>query len=350
MKIKGDINEILKSYRMDPYRKSYLRTSYEVLRCMIEEKELPIYYFTHLLFKKDATNYLDYIGHKRLRRIINEVFKPNEILDDKELFQKFIQENNIAGPVQLAYIEKGIVIYPDSLPKEELKHSKDVSFLLERLLSSAASGSVFIKPVDGIGGYGTYKIKQEDLTNSDLIDSLFTELSRASFIIQKTIVQHELMANLNNSSINTIRIHTYRTPDGGIEVSSALCRMGHGGAFVDNGSSGGLFVPVDLKTGRLEKHAYNYMANGGKTFVAHPDTGITYEGYELPFFHDSLKLAIHVASFFDNVIIGWDIAITKDGPIVIEGNYNPHIVMAQTACKGFRNHPIYKEFFKAYIT
>ncbi|MDQ3289711.1 MAG: hypothetical protein M3Q05_00320, partial [Bacteroidota bacterium] len=63
------------TYSKDPYRKSHLRISYEAFRCMIKEKELPLYYFSHLLYKRNITNYLDYIGNTKSLRIRREILK-----------------------------------------------------------------------------------------------------------------------------------------------------------------------------------------------------------------------------------------------------------------------------------
>lgn len=345
----SDFLNILSLYHKDPYRKSYIKTLYEATISMLKEKELPIHYFTHLAFKKNTTNYLDYIGYKQLKKIKTEVFQPNETLSDKVLFQKFIEENNIPGPVQLAYIEKGSILYNKSLLKEELESEEDTASSLVQLIRHSSTGSIFIKPVDGSGGYGTYKLNQKSLIKKSLVADLYQVFLKTNLIIQETLMQHDLMNQLYGSSINTLRIHTYRKADGRVAVSSALCRIGQGGAFVDNGSSGGLFVPLNIEIGRLEKYGCNYLERGGKTFLSHPDTGVVFDNYQIPYFKNCLELACHAASFFENRIIGWDIAVTSTGPVVIEGNSRPHIVMAQTACKGFRNHPVYNELFKKYL-
>ena len=342
------IGETIRTYKKDPYRKSYIRTLYEVIRCMINEKELPHYYFSHLLYKKNFHNYLDYIGNKKSLQIRREILKPNSILDDKILFQEFIYKNNIPGPGCLAYVKNAHLIVESS--SEKLTTPDRLTIKLHELLGNSTSdNAIFIKPSNGIGGGGAYKVSREKLDNPAYINNLITDLQKNDYIVQEVVIQHETLNQLHSSSLNTIRIHSYRMNNRQIGIASALSRMGYGGAHVDNISSGGIFVPIDLAKGSLSKYGYNFLAKGGGSYTAHPDTKIVFEGFRLPYFSQALELAGRAASFFENKFIGWDVAITVNGPILIEGNHNPHLMMAQTACGGFRSHPIYKELFKAYL-
>lgn len=339
------------TYNKDPFRKSHLRTLYEVLRGMIQEKELSTYYFSHLLFKKDVFNYRDYIGNKKLVRIKNEVFKlnnTNAILQDKILFQKFIEENNIPGPICLAEVKNGSLTTSYSSEKLTTRTSL-ISQLKELINRCSLSDSLFLKPSNGYGGGGAYKINLAKLDQHDYIDKLLAELQKKDYIIQESVVQHADMNRLHSSSLNTLRIISYRQPTGECGIASIFSRMGCGGAHLDNSSVGGIFVPIDINKGCLEKFGYHFIENGGRSDISHPDSGVVFEGYQLPHFSQSLELVRYAASFFENKIIGWDVAVTINGPILIEGNYNPHLTGTQIACGGFRNHPVYKELFKEYI-
>ena len=41
--------------------------------------------------------------------------------------------------------------------------------------------------------------------------------------------------------------------------------------------------------------------------------------------------------------MGWDVAITPNGSLIIEGNHNYHIAMQEMAYSGCRSHPVFKE-------
>jgi len=334
-------------YRKDPSRKPHLITLYEVIRCLLKEGECS-YYFSNLLYKKDASNYLDYIGNKKSLRIRKEVFKLDGILNDKKLFQKFVQENNIAGPTCLAYIENGH-LDTGSTPIKIRTQEMLLSLLGTLAEDCASSNSIFLKPTNGIGGGGAYKFTKGKMLMGENVANLFTDLQKNNYIVQEAVVQHETMNRLNRSSLNTVRILTYKKPSGEVVIASALSRMGCGGAHVDNASCGGIFVPIDTANARLESYGYSFITAGGLSYTAHPDNGLIFEGFEIPYFHQSLELVRHAASYFENSIVGWDVAITETGPILIEGNYNPHLTGTQIACRGFRKHPVYKELLKEYM-
>ena len=65
------------------------------------------------------------------------------------------------------------------------------------------------------------------------------------------------MSQFNPSSVNTLRIATYRDVNTGrIDVIGAVLRIGGKGSFVDNVCSGGGFIHVD-ENGKLGKFACN---------------------------------------------------------------------------------------------
>ena len=58
-----------------------------------------------------------------------------------------------------------------------------------------------------------------------------------------------------------------------------------------------------------------------KRVERHPDTNVVFDGYKIPYYKEALALAKSCMKIFYGIkTVGWDIAITSDGPIVIEGN------------------------------
>jgi hypothetical protein len=67
----------------------------------------------------------------------------------------------------------------------------------------------------------------------------------------------------------------------------------------------------------------------------HPDTGAAIAGRRLPLWDEVIALALRAhQSFADFPSVGWDVAISPAGPVLLEGNYNWCVVLAQQA--GFR--------------
>jgi len=107
-----------------------------------------------------------------------------------------------------------------------------------------------------------------------------------------------------------------------IKVIAASLRCGSKATgFVDNFSSGGGAVLID-GSGRLEKYGLHFKGTP-KCTEHHPDTGFKFANYPIPYYNEAVELAIKAHSFLYGVCaIGWDIAITETGPVIIEGNYH----------------------------
>ncbi len=97
--------------------------------------------------------------------------------------------------------------------------------------------------------------------------------------------------------------------------------MPTGGSDVDNFSSGGIAAPVDLDTARLGCAVAKYPNAKGDFFESHPDTGGKIKGREVPCWAEVCDLVRSAHAKLDKIpSVGWDVAITKEGPVLIEGN------------------------------
>lgn len=92
-------------------------------------------------------------------------------------------------------------------------------------------------------------------------------------------------------------------------------------------AGGGLAAGVDLKTGELITDAVD---EEGNVFSRHPGTGETIKGFKIPFFAEALAL---VADAYEKKkfegYLGWDIAVTEEGPAVVEVNTVPGVILFQ---------------------
>lgn len=191
---------------------------------------------------------------------------------------------------------------------------------------------LFIKPVDGQKGEDIFSLDYKDgelMSNGKLIqiDVFVNNIQQLSnqkdFIVQEKIQQHPLVSALHKSSVNTLRVVTINhlhspNPDDVILVGSEL-RVGCGNSCTDNISAGGIKIEVDNK-GKLCKYGYYRMPHGTKT-VKHPDSGIVFENYSLPYYSEIIELCKGFHAKLKGIhLIGWDVAITDKGPVFIEGN------------------------------
>ena len=66
----------------------------------------------------------------------------------------------------------------------------------------------------------------------------------------------------------------------------------------------------------------------------------------VPMFDDAIAYVDKVARHVPQVqYVGWDIAVTPDGPVVIEGNYNSGVFQLKPSVSGVRTglRPLFKE-------
>ena len=182
--------------------------------------------------------------------------------------------------------------------------------------------NVIIKPSRKSEGQGILLISVKDgISNfkGKSISQLFKEYKK-DFLIQEWVRQHKDMAALNPTSVNTMRILSYRS---GMEVLIiyAVVRIGRNGSVVDNQCAGGISTTID-KDGKLGKTAFGGFSADN---IVKTDTGVVLDGYQLPSYNKAIEMVkrLHLKLPFFN-IVGWDVAIQEDGePILIEFNTNP---------------------------
>lgn len=177
---------------------------------------------------------------------------------------------------------------------------------------------IISKPSDATCGQGIRKLSKSDYESlegmyQDLVDS-------GSGLIEECIVQHDNIAAIYPHSVNTYRIVTVLT-DGVPHVVYAFIRIGNGGRFVDNINSGGMAAPINVETGVIEYPAFD---KDSIYYDTHPATGCKIQGYALPYWKESVELALKAAVVVPQIgYVGWDVAVTENGPLIIEGNHFP---------------------------
>ncbi len=181
---------------------------------------------------------------------------------------------------------------------------------------------VIIKPSNEAHGDGVqfFSVKDGITTLSGKrIEDLFKNYDK-NFLIQEWISQHKDIAALNPTSVNTLRILSYRSKMEVLIIYSVI-RIGRSGSVIDNQCAGGISTTID-KEGKLGKEAFGGFSDDN---ITKTDTGITLEGYQLPSYDKAIEMVkrLHLKLPYFN-IIGWDVAIQEDGePVLIEFNTAP---------------------------
>lgn len=178
-----------------------------------------------------------------------------------------------------------------------------------------------IKPtLEGTWGKGVELIKTSDgivTTMGCSVKELFERYNR-SFIIQERLKQHPDMDRLNPTSLNTIRVMSYRKGQE-IIILYAVVRIGRKDKVIDNETAGGIKADIDLQTGRIKGCA---IGSPTEQLMPYTDIGTPVDNYQIPSFHEVLRQVKeqHYRLPYFN-LVGWDMCVDQNGmPALIEWN------------------------------
>lgn len=189
-------------------------------------------------------------------------------------------------------------------------------------------GCLVAKPADNCGGRGV-----ELLTASTESGWRRLLADREGMMVEECIRQVPELAQWNPSSVNTIRINTFRRGNN-VEVFTAFIRTGRKGSFVDNGLQGGLFASIDTDTGVIFTDGYDEKS---VAHTVHPDSSVPYKGVAIPRWNEAVALAKAMALAMPGMTyIGWDLALTSDGLELVEANRGEFIAQQITQGRGLR--------------
>lgn len=176
---------------------------------------------------------------------------------------------------------------------------------------------IIAKPKDKMCGYGIEKI---NIKNFESLKFLYHYLENKHFdIVEECLIQHDSLNIMYPESINTIRVITVLV-NGISNIIAAYLRIGNG-AHIDNFNSGGMMTRIDLITGKI---MYEAVDQNNTVFHKHPITGTEIVDFQIPMWNECLELTKQAANRVPQVAyIGWDVAVTPIGPVLVEGNEFP---------------------------
>ena len=238
-----------------------------------------------------------------------------------------------------AYVDKGIydVWFADvNRPKTIVKNiggyfydDKQPISQLEAIERCQNLDSAVSKPTqEGMWGKGVNVFSSNDgVTDKGVrIEDLFS-LYGMNFIIQERVMQHEEMNRLNPTSLNTLRILSYRLGQE-VYILYVVVRIGRKGKNVDNETAGGINADIDLSSGTILNCAFGTPS---EKRIFKTDVGTTLKGFHIPGYDKLISSVkdLHLRLPYFN-LVGWDFGIDKlENPILIEWNRCPDL--SQTA-------------------
>ena len=276
----------------------------------------PSNYYTFELYRSDRFRQAaDYIHRFEMKEGVYRLLKVDTTspLQSKEGFSRYCQAKDLpTTPIIASFAQGQWIDRPaaDGLPQRDL----------------------FLKRTSGRGGAraellvfenGRYHSKRGGVYDADELIAHAILLSRTeAYILQPREVNHEAIADLSPSALATVRIVTVLNEMGRGETVRAVFRMGQShDSVVDNFHAGGIAAPVNIETGELGVATDFGLSPSVGWLDRHPATGAQIAGRQLPQWAQIKTLAERAhASFQDRIVVGWDIALTQGGLILVEGN------------------------------
>jgi len=196
---------------------------------------------------------------------------------------------------------------------QTLKADHDIT---NRLLANN-SGKLVLKGSLGQIGAEVEVISCRDFVPETLIKYM---IFKKYDLAEEYVRQHPAMMELSPSGLNTVRILT-QLNEGNVYILGARLRVSVNSP-VDNMAAGNLAAFIETKTG-VVKGPGVYSDITKEDMTAHPLTGEAITGFTIPYWNEVIKLAKEAALYLpENKSVGWDIAVTEEGPELVEGNHN----------------------------
>lgn len=183
---------------------------------------------------------------------------------------------------------------------------------------------VFCKPNDGNQGKSCYRI--ECTNNCDCFsvsgklcpaDQLAALL--ANHIIEPLIIQHKTLRQFSPNCVNPLRIRTMND-NGNIRHVSTYISIASKDAYVSNGVTSGVMIGLNDE-GRCITDGFCEVEGKERRLSILPDTNIRISDIVIPGVREAIELAKAAHRTTPQIFaIGWDVGITDNGPIIIEGN------------------------------
>ena len=199
-------------------------------------------------------------------------------------------------------------------------------------------GTIVTKEPIGVAGLGVHRYHAADVTDWDEFHAGL--LSRGEFLIEEVIRQHEDLAAVCPGTVNTTRITAFF--DGEKAHILAMAQKFGRGEVSDQMSFGGFYTMLD-ENGRAKSAGYD---SHGHVYEKHPDTDFPIAEFQLPHMEKVRAFIDDIARVVPQVqYVGWDIVVSPDGPVLVEGNWGAGVYENKPSVSGIRtgHKPRYQE-------
>ncbi|TDQ81387.1 putative polysaccharide biosynthesis protein [Dongia mobilis] len=245
-------------------------------------------------------------------------------LKDKLQFSRICRAGGVDAPIILVSLDQHGAVTPESHDQPSLPRD-----------------NIFIKPARGKGGRGCEKWIFDGscyrgpggqiLSEGELIQHIAgLAARRGRYLVQECLENHQELRELGDG-ITSVRITSCRNESDSFEVTNATLKMSlQAGGSVDNFHQGGAVAKVDIINGVVGPASDSWHKKPCTWHDVHPLTRAPIRGRTLPRWRETIAMVEKAHALFpDRIMLGFDVAITDRGPVVIEGNVQSGCDMVQ---------------------
>jgi hypothetical protein len=256
------------------------------------------------------------------------------VVHDKLLFHAAMLGVGLPVPQLLAthHATRRVPGIPSLTGAEEI-----ATFLRERSIYP-----LFGKPIDGMFSLGTFSavscladdhtLALHDGTRVAVADFAAGLAERqAGHLLQECLQPHPEVAATTGDRLSSVRLLVLLTQEGPL-ITRAVCKIPTGSHVADNfWRAGNMLGAVDCESGEIRRVVRGVGAEMTVN-ATHPDTGQTIVGIRLPLWSQIRELCRSAALTLPGVRTqSWDVAMTRNGPVLLEVNFGGDLNLAQLA-------------------
>lgn len=313
---------------------------------------------SYLFFDLEKNDPEDYVSD--YAKFIKSPFingKHSMILRDKYLFSKHMSKYKGLIPKLYASIHEGRIEYPNGkICKDNLKFIRELCeqnkfIVLKQMIGSSGDGLMFISLKES-----KFVVNEQEFSYNQL-KTLIDKLSY--YIVTEYIEQAEYSKRIYPRTTNTIRLLTMWDYNKNKPfIAAAIHKFGTSESYpkdncdrftMNNYGIGGLCASIDIESGEMKK--VSTFEDGKVLWVSkHDETDEQITGVKIPHWNKITSRMLEICEDLSKTpYIGWDIVVTNNGFVILEGNSHSGLAHIQSH-KGLLSDERVVRFFREHKT